>query len=249
MLERISDFTPYILTYPLCATLAHKAATNEDQSCRFFARRLSSCQVFPIPCASASRVGLQVILGRPLFLLPSGVQRSATLAMLLSLLLRFLLLITPCLGIYIVQNFLKHIRLHSEEILEIPPGTHSSVPASVYHNGPNRPITAARASPTIAGGLFDVCWGAALQQGLQPPAPPVTTIRLWAAARSRQAWTFLEGWVPLSLLSTLSPWYEVGSWILQYIYPPHQESRGWHWHLTMISGLCVTGTVIAGMDK
>ena len=68
--------------------LAHKAETNEDQSSRLLAIRSRSFHVFPSACASASRVRLHVILGRPLRLLPSGVQRSATFTMPWSSLLK-----------------------------------------------------------------------------------------------------------------------------------------------------------------
>ena len=66
---------------PLCL-LACRAATKDRHSCLFWASRCIEFQLWSSDFISFSTVLRQVVLGRPLFLFPSGVQWRAVLVML-----------------------------------------------------------------------------------------------------------------------------------------------------------------------
>lgn len=58
--------------------VAHRASTSSLHSCQSFAIREACSQIRFTAGSSASAVPLQLDLGRPLFLLPSGIHLSAT---------------------------------------------------------------------------------------------------------------------------------------------------------------------------
>ena len=77
----ITEMIAYLLTYcPLCL-LAHRAATKVFHSFRSWASLWIVSHVWFRSLISPSTVLRQVVLGRPLFLLPSGVQWRAVRVM------------------------------------------------------------------------------------------------------------------------------------------------------------------------